>query len=56
MATIVLKMVHDLHADAARQVRARLGADRWAAAYAAGRKASIDSLLAEIDARLELSM
>jgi predicted ATPase/DNA-binding XRE family transcriptional regulator len=51
-ATIVLKMVHDLHADAEREVRARLGADRWRAAYAAGRRASIDSLLAEIDARL----
>jgi predicted ATPase/DNA-binding XRE family transcriptional regulator len=51
-ATIVLKMVHDLHADAEREVRARLGADRWRAAYAAGRRASLDSLLAEIDARL----
>jgi predicted ATPase/DNA-binding XRE family transcriptional regulator len=55
-ATIVLKMVHDLHADAEREARARLGADRWAAAYAAGRKASVDSLLAEIDARVELSL
>jgi predicted ATPase/DNA-binding XRE family transcriptional regulator len=51
-ATIVLKMVHDLHADAEREVRSRLGADRWRAAYAAGRRASIDSLLAEIDARV----
>ena len=30
-------------------VRARLGADRWAAAYAAGRQASFDSLLKDID-------
>jgi predicted ATPase len=32
-----------------RDVRARLGPDRWAAAYAAGRQTSIDSLLKEID-------
>jgi tetratricopeptide (TPR) repeat protein len=51
-ATIVLKMVHDLHERAERDVRARLGEERWSAAYAAGRKASIDLLLAEIDARV----
>jgi predicted ATPase/DNA-binding XRE family transcriptional regulator len=55
-ATIVLKMVHDLHAQAERDVRARLGEDRWFAAYMAGRKASIDSLLAEIDARIGESL
>lgn len=32
-----------------REMRARLGPDRWAAAYAAGRQASIDSLLKDID-------
>jgi ATP/maltotriose-dependent transcriptional regulator MalT len=31
------------------EVRARLGPDRWAAAYAAGRQTSIDSLLKDID-------
>jgi predicted ATPase/DNA-binding XRE family transcriptional regulator len=51
-ATIVLKMVHDLHADAEREVRSRLGAERWRAAYATGRRASIDSVLGEIDARV----
>jgi hypothetical protein len=55
-ATIVLKMVHDLHAQAERDVRARLDADQWSAAYTAGRKASIDSLLAGIDARLGESL
>jgi predicted ATPase/DNA-binding XRE family transcriptional regulator len=55
-ATIVLKMVSDLHAQAEREARARLSADRWSAAYAAGRKASIDSLLAEIDARVDFPL
>jgi tetratricopeptide (TPR) repeat protein len=32
-----------------REMRARLGPDRWAAAYAAGRQTSIDSLLKDID-------
>jgi predicted ATPase/DNA-binding XRE family transcriptional regulator len=32
-----------------REVRARLGPDRWAAAYESGRTASIDSLLNDID-------
>jgi len=35
-----------------REVRGRLGPDRWARAYAAGRTASIDSLLKEIDSAL----
>jgi len=51
-ATILLKMVHDLHAQAEREVRARLGEERWSAAYAAGKKRSIDSLLGEIEARV----
>ena len=33
----------------ARSVRERLGPDRWAAAYAAGRTMSIDLLLKDID-------
>jgi hypothetical protein len=49
-------MVHDLHAQAERDVRARLGADQWRTAYTVGRKASIDSLLAEIDARFGESL
>jgi len=32
-----------------REVRAHLGPDRWAAAYAAGRQTSIDSLLKDLD-------
>jgi ATP/maltotriose-dependent transcriptional regulator MalT len=48
-ATVVDKWVHALGEQAEREVRARLGPDRWAQAYAAGRKASIDSLLNEID-------
>ena len=48
-ATVVLKPVRDLQEQAEREVRARLGAERWALAYAAGRKTSIDSLLKDID-------
>jgi ATP/maltotriose-dependent transcriptional regulator MalT len=48
-ATVVRKAVHDLREETEREARARLGSDRWAVAYAAGRKASIDSLLKEID-------
>ncbi len=48
-AMVVDKSVHDLREHAEQEVRARLGPDRWAQAYAAGRKASIDSLLNDID-------
>ncbi len=48
-ATVVDKSVHDLGEQAEREVRARLGPDRWARAYAAGRVTSIDSLIKEID-------
>ena len=48
-ATVVLRMVHDLQVQSERGVRARLGPDRWAAAYAAGRQASFDALLEDID-------
>jgi predicted ATPase/DNA-binding XRE family transcriptional regulator len=48
-AKIVLKPAHDLSEQVERDVRERLGPDRWAAAYAAGRKTSIDTLLNDID-------
>jgi tetratricopeptide (TPR) repeat protein len=48
-ATIVDESVHDLREQSERDLRARLGPDRFARAYAAGRKASIDSLLKDID-------
>ena len=48
-ATVVLKLVHDLQMHSEREVRARLGPDRWAAAYAAGRLTSFDALLKDID-------
>jgi hypothetical protein len=46
---VVDESVHDLNEQSEREVRARLGPDRWARAYAAGRSASIDSLLRDID-------
>ncbi len=48
-AAIVDKPVHDLREHATREARARLGPDRWALAYAAGRETSIDVLLKDID-------
>jgi predicted ATPase/DNA-binding XRE family transcriptional regulator len=48
-ATVVDKSVDDLREQTEREVRARLGPDRWARAYAAGRRTSIDSLLKDID-------
>ena len=53
-ASAVDKSVHDLREQTEREVRARLGPDRWARAYAAGRRASIDSLLKDIDAHAGL--
>ena len=47
-ATAVDDSVQDLRESSEREARARLGPDRWARAYAAGRNASIDSLLADI--------
>jgi predicted ATPase/DNA-binding XRE family transcriptional regulator len=49
-ATVVDASVHDLLHDAERQARAHLGPARWALAYAAGRRMSIDSLLKDIEA------
>jgi predicted ATPase/DNA-binding XRE family transcriptional regulator len=51
-ATIVLKLVDDLRQQAEREARARLGPDRWARAYAAGRKTTLDSVLEDIDRSL----
>ncbi len=51
--TVVDKSVHDLRERAEREARARLGADRWARSYAAGRRSSIDSLLKDIDRVVE---
>jgi tetratricopeptide (TPR) repeat protein len=48
-ATVVDQSVHDLREQAEREARTRLGPDRWALAYAAGRTTSIDSLLKDID-------
>src|SRR5829696_640419 len=48
-ATIVDEWVHALGEQAEREVRARLSADRWARAYAAGRVTSIDSFIRDID-------
>ena len=48
-ATVVDKSVRDLREQTEREVRARLGDDRWSRAYAAGRVTSIDSLIADID-------
>ena len=51
-ATIADNVVHDLQEQAERDARTRLGPDRWAVAYAAGRKTSIDGLLNDIDERM----
>jgi transcriptional regulator with XRE-family HTH domain len=48
-AMLVDRSVHDLRAHAERDVRARLGDDRWTRAYAAGRVTPIDSLIKDID-------
>jgi predicted ATPase/transcriptional regulator with XRE-family HTH domain len=46
------KSVRDLRERAEAQARARLTADGWSRAYAAGRSASIDSLLHDIESAL----
>jgi hypothetical protein len=48
-ATIVDTSVDDLRERAERDVRARLGPEHWARAYAAGRTMSIDALLKDIE-------
>jgi ATP/maltotriose-dependent transcriptional regulator MalT len=47
--TFVDKSVQDLRERAEREVRVRLGPDRWGRAYAAGRVNSIDALLKDIE-------
>jgi predicted ATPase/DNA-binding XRE family transcriptional regulator len=51
-AAVVDPSVHDLQDQAEREARGRLGPDRWAQAYAAGRGTTIDSLLRDIDRTL----
>jgi predicted ATPase/DNA-binding XRE family transcriptional regulator len=54
-AMLLDRSVQNLRAQAERDVRARLGDDRWARAYAAGRVTSIDSLIQDIDRELKRS-
>jgi len=54
--TVVDKSVRDLRDQSEREARARLGPDRWARAYAAGRSASIDSLLKDIDSHVQVRL
>lgn len=49
-ATVVDKSLHSLGEQAEHDVRARLSADRWARAYAAGRSTSVDSLIKDLGA------
>jgi predicted ATPase/transcriptional regulator with XRE-family HTH domain len=48
-ASVAANWVDDLTGRAERDARARLGADRWAEAYAAGRNTSLATLLKDID-------
>ena len=48
-ARVVDQSVHDLRNEVEQEVRRRLGPDRWAGAYAAGRSTSIDALMKDID-------
>jgi tetratricopeptide (TPR) repeat protein len=47
--TVSDKSVQDLRTEAEQKTRIRLGPDRWAVAYMAGRTSSIDALLKDID-------
>ena len=47
--TVADKSVQDLRTEAEQTTRIRLGPDRWAVAYMAGRTSSIDALLKDID-------
>ena len=51
--TVVDRGVQDLREQAEREAQARLGPDRWARAYAAGRVTSIDSVIKDIDSALK---
>jgi predicted ATPase/DNA-binding XRE family transcriptional regulator len=48
-STVATAWVQDLRQQAEQRARESLGATRWARAYAAGRRASIDSLVADIE-------
>ena len=48
-ATVADRLANELRAQAERDARARLGESRWTRAYDAGRSASIDSLLDDIE-------
>ena len=48
-ATVADRWVQALGEQAEREVRARLGPDRWARGHAAGRATSIDALIKDID-------
>jgi len=50
-ATIVDRSVNELRQETEQAVRGRFGEDRWARAYAAGWKISIESLMNDIDLR-----
>ena len=47
--TVTDKSVKDLQQQAEQETQTRLGPDRWAVAYTAGRTSSIDALLKDID-------
>jgi predicted ATPase/DNA-binding XRE family transcriptional regulator len=47
--TVVDEAAHDFRDQAERDLRERLGPERWARAHAAGRRTSIDGLLQDID-------
>jgi hypothetical protein len=54
-ALLVDPLMRDRLEHTEREARAGLGADRWAQAYAIGRKASIDALIQDIDRALSAS-
>jgi ATP/maltotriose-dependent transcriptional regulator MalT len=47
--SLVDSRVHDLREHSEPHVRVRLGPDRWAEAYSAGRTSSVDAMLKDID-------
>jgi predicted ATPase/DNA-binding XRE family transcriptional regulator len=47
--SLVDSRVHDLREHSERDVRLRLGPDRWAEAYSVGRTSSVDAMLKDID-------
>ena len=52
-ATVPDRAVQELRERTERQARERFGADRWARSYAAGRVASVNSLIKDIDTVLK---